>query len=53
MEPNGVLRTNVELDREVVSRYSLQVSAADRGQPVLTGTSTVEVLVIDKVNSFF
>lgn len=49
MEPNGVLRTNIELDREVVSRYSLQISAADRGQPVLTGTATVEILVIDKV----
>lgn len=49
MEPNGILRTNIELDREVVSRYSVQVSATDRGQPVLTGTATVEILVIDKV----
>ncbi|KAG8226852.1 hypothetical protein J437_LFUL004093 [Ladona fulva] len=44
----GELTTNVKLDRESVSAYTLIVEAVDQGMPALTGSSTVIVTVQDK-----
>ena len=43
----GDIETNVPLDREAVSEYTLTVGAIDTGTPPATGTTTVHVVVGD------
>ncbi|XP_042325607.1 protocadherin-23 [Sceloporus undulatus] len=43
----GIMSTNMILDREDISSYRLVVQAADRGTPRLSATSTVEIQVVD------
>ncbi|KAH0616047.1 hypothetical protein JD844_026842 [Phrynosoma platyrhinos] len=43
----GIMSTNMTLDREDISSYRLVVQAADRGTPRLSATSTVEIQVVD------
>ncbi len=48
---NGIIWTNKTLDREVIDSYSLVLEAIDMGPMSLTGTTTVEITVID-INEF-
>ncbi|XP_058489873.1 protocadherin-16-like [Solea solea] len=43
----GVLSTSKPLDREKRAGYTLTVTAQDQGYPPLSGTTTVEVTVLD------
>ncbi|XP_072563906.1 protocadherin-23 isoform X2 [Paramormyrops kingsleyae] len=43
----GILATSAVLDREVIPSYKLVLQAADRGSPRLTGTTTVQIQVVD------
>ncbi|KAF7244105.1 Protocadherin-23, partial [Varanus komodoensis] len=43
----GIISTNAILDREEIPSYRLVVQAADRGNPKLFATSTVEIQVLD------
>ncbi|AWP05365.1 putative protocadherin-23 [Scophthalmus maximus] len=43
----GILATNVLLDREITPSYKLVLQAADRGNPPLSGTTTIRVQVVD------
>ena len=44
---SGLIVTTQELDREVVSEYTLIVRASDRGEPSLSSTATVTITVLD------
>uniref|UniRef100_A0A667XTE9 Protocadherin-16 n=1 Tax=Myripristis murdjan TaxID=586833 RepID=A0A667XTE9_9TELE len=44
---SGVLSTSRSLDREKKAKYSLTITAQDRGQPPLSSTATVEVTILD------
>uniref|UniRef100_UPI003AAAC68E protocadherin-16-like n=1 Tax=Centroberyx gerrardi TaxID=166262 RepID=UPI003AAAC68E len=44
---SGVLSTSRRLDREKKPRYTLTVTAQDRGRPALSSTATVEVTILD------
>ncbi|KAM9792483.1 protocadherin-23 [Neosynchiropus ocellatus] len=44
---DGLLRTNVLLDREITSSYRLVLQATDRGSPSLSSTATVTIQVVD------
>lgn len=46
----GVIRVTQPLDFDKQSSYSLQVVAVDNGWPVLTGSASVLVTVMDKNN---
>ncbi|XP_048855780.1 protocadherin-23 [Brienomyrus brachyistius] len=43
----GILATSAVLDREVIPSYKLVLQAVDRGTPRLTGTTTVQIQVVD------
>ncbi|CAH1802941.1 unnamed protein product, partial [Owenia fusiformis] len=43
----GVIKTNHVLNREHTHRYELRCIAKDNGEPVLTGTTTVTIIVED------
>jgi protocadherin-16/23 len=43
----GIISTNVILDREVQSTYTLKIQASDGGSPSLTSTCTLRINVID------
>ncbi|XP_068177196.1 protocadherin-23 [Antennarius striatus] len=43
----GILATNVLLDREITPTYKLILQAVDRGNPPLSSTAAVRVLVVD------
>ena len=44
----GILKAKKVLDRESVARYSLVVTATDRSNPMLSSSTTVEVIILDK-----
>lgn len=46
--PNGAIVTKDNLDREKCEQYTLIIYAEDRGQPSLTGTTTVVITVADQ-----
>ena len=48
-ESSGELILVSTLDRETTDRYELEVTASDRGQPSLTATATVSILVVQSV----
>uniref|UniRef100_A0A665W9S6 Protocadherin-16 n=1 Tax=Echeneis naucrates TaxID=173247 RepID=A0A665W9S6_ECHNA len=43
----GILVTNVLLDREITPSYKLVLQAADRGNPPLSSTTTIRIQVVD------
>ncbi|XP_068607158.1 protocadherin-23 [Brachionichthys hirsutus] len=43
----GILATNVVLDREITPTYKLILQAVDGGNPPLSGTAAIRVLVVD------
>lgn len=44
---SGTVKTNIVLDREIRDLYRLKVISIDQGVPQMTGTSTINVHVID------
>ena len=44
----GVLRTNMDFDRELIQDLEFQVFAVDRGTPRRTGTATILVTILDE-----
>ncbi|VDP13454.1 unnamed protein product [Soboliphyme baturini] len=48
IDANGVITTNVELDREITPRYTLTVAATDYGVPHKFSITTVIIELIDE-----
>lgn len=44
---SGTVKTNIVLDREIRDHYRLKIIATDQGAPQMTGTTTINVHVID------
>ena len=44
----GVLRTNMNFDRELIQDLEFQVFATDKGNPGRTGTTTILVTILDE-----
>ncbi|XP_011502737.1 PREDICTED: protein dachsous [Ceratosolen solmsi marchali] len=44
---SGIVRTNIVLDREIREKYRLTIIATDQGSPQLTGTTALNIRVID------
>ncbi|XP_034946688.1 cadherin-related tumor suppressor [Chelonus insularis] len=47
-EYSGEISTNLKLDREELDSYMLVVEARDQGYPILSGSATVMVSILDK-----
>ncbi|XP_055711473.1 protein dachsous [Phlebotomus papatasi] len=44
---SGIVKTNIVLDREIRDMYRLKVIATDEGVPQMTGTTTIQVHIVD------
>lgn len=44
---SGTVKTNIVLDREIRDVYRLKIIATDQGVPQMTGTTTINVHIID------
>ncbi|KAL3880620.1 hypothetical protein ACJMK2_032844 [Sinanodonta woodiana] len=49
---DGRIKTNTELDREIISSYDFQVIARDEGSPSLNNSVDVKVIVKDENDNF-
>ncbi|XP_071199905.1 neural-cadherin-like [Salvelinus alpinus] len=47
VDRNGIMTVTRPLDREIVAEYQLVVLATDRGSPALTGSTTVQLSLLD------
>uniref|UniRef100_A0A915J6R9 Cadherin domain-containing protein n=1 Tax=Romanomermis culicivorax TaxID=13658 RepID=A0A915J6R9_ROMCU len=47
IDTKGVIRTNAQLDREIVDRYILTINSADFGTPVRTSSVILDVQIND------
>ncbi|CAH1803297.1 unnamed protein product, partial [Owenia fusiformis] len=43
----GIVKTKLKLDREVVDSYRLEIEARDNGNPSMSSTCTLRIMVID------
>ncbi|XP_033743635.1 protocadherin-11 X-linked-like isoform X1 [Pecten maximus] len=50
--PNGTVKSNRPLNRELKSSYDFIVMATDRGVPALSSTAKVSVLVLDENDNY-